>query len=171
MGGLDPETRRQLWNIIQDERGAGRSIIITTHSMEEADTLCSRIGIMAKGKLRCIGSQQHLKSQFGDGYKLQVGLEVDSDAAVDVVRRFMLESVCSEAQVTSRIGGTIAFMIPRQQRDGTKIVVSRIFNSMEANKAAIGVLNWGITQSSLEEVFVKVATRAEAEAEGAQNTD
>ena len=47
--GLDPETRRQLWDIVQGESGGGRAIVITTHSMEEADTLCSRIGIMAKG--------------------------------------------------------------------------------------------------------------------------
>jgi ABC-type multidrug transport system ATPase subunit len=163
--GLDPETRRQLWDIVQSERGAGRSIIITTHSMEEADTLCSRIGIMAKGRMRCIGSQQHLKSQFGDGYKLQLGLESDSDATEIAVTRFVLESVCSEAKLTSKLGGTMAFMIPREQHDGTKVAVSRIFNAMEANKAAIGVLNWGITQASLEEVFVKVATRAEAEEE------
>jgi ABC-type multidrug transport system ATPase subunit len=55
--GLDPETRRQLWNILQDCRSdKKRAIVLTTHSMEEADVLCNRIGIVNNGILRCIGS-------------------------------------------------------------------------------------------------------------------
>ena len=59
--GLDPETRRNIWDILVAEKKAGRTIVITTHSMEEADAVCSRIGIMSKGCLRCLGSQTHLK--------------------------------------------------------------------------------------------------------------
>lgn len=51
--GLDPENRRQLWNILSACRGK-RAIIITTHSMEEADVLCDRIGIVTSGVLRCV---------------------------------------------------------------------------------------------------------------------
>ena len=55
--GLDPETRRQLWNILQDCRNdKKRAIMLTTHSMEEADVLCNRIGIVDNGVLKCIGS-------------------------------------------------------------------------------------------------------------------
>ena len=52
--GLDPETKRAMWSLI-DIAKAGRSIVLTTHSMEEADALCGRIGIMAYGRLRCLG--------------------------------------------------------------------------------------------------------------------
>ena len=52
--GLDPENRRQLWEILAEVRGK-RAIIITTHSMEEADVLCHRIGIVNEGALRCVG--------------------------------------------------------------------------------------------------------------------
>ena len=52
--GLDPEVRRLIWNIVSDQR-SGKTIILTTHSMEEAEVLCQRIGIMAKGNLRCLG--------------------------------------------------------------------------------------------------------------------
>ena len=54
--GLDPENRRQLWDILAEVRGK-RAIIITTHSMEEADVLCHRIGIVMDGVLRCVGPQ------------------------------------------------------------------------------------------------------------------
>lgn len=52
--GLDPEVRRLIWDIIQRSR-IGKTIVLTTHSMEEAEALCQRIGIMAKGTLRCFG--------------------------------------------------------------------------------------------------------------------
>lgn len=52
--GLDPENRRQLWDILAACKGK-RAIILTTHSMEEADVLCNRIGIVNDGVLRCIG--------------------------------------------------------------------------------------------------------------------
>lgn len=62
--GLDPETRRHIWGIVKAQQANGRCIVITTHSMEEADALCSRIGIMAGGSLRCLGTQVHLKNRY-----------------------------------------------------------------------------------------------------------
>jgi ABC-type multidrug transport system ATPase subunit len=67
--GLDPEVRRLIWNIVNEAK-KGRTIVLTTHSMEEAEVLCNRIGIMAKGTLRCIGPQLRLKEVYGKGFKL-----------------------------------------------------------------------------------------------------
>lgn len=65
--GMDPITRRHVWDIIENAK-KGRAIVLTTHSMEEADILSDRIGIMAKGRLRCIGTSIRLKSRFGTGF-------------------------------------------------------------------------------------------------------
>jgi len=55
--GLDPDTRRQLWNILQDCKSEpNRAMVLTTHSMEEADVLCNRIGIVNNGVMMCLGS-------------------------------------------------------------------------------------------------------------------
>ena len=54
---IDPSTRRHMWDIIIESKD-GRAILLTTHSMEEADALCSRIGIMVKGQLKCLGASQ-----------------------------------------------------------------------------------------------------------------
>ena len=71
--GLDPDTRRGLWNILQElKKEKNRAIVLTTHSMEEADVLCNRIGIVNKGVLRCIGSQSRLKRLYGGGYHLYI---------------------------------------------------------------------------------------------------
>ena len=72
--GLDPENRRQLWDILSAQKGK-RAIILTTHSMEEADVLCNRIGIVADGILRCVAPQVRLKSIYGGGYHLFINCQ------------------------------------------------------------------------------------------------
>lgn len=71
---MDPIAKRQMWKAIRDlsllENAC--SVVLTTHSMEEAEALCSRIGIMVDGRIRCLGSAQHLKSRFGDGFEVDV---------------------------------------------------------------------------------------------------
>ncbi|KAI9356786.1 hypothetical protein DFJ73DRAFT_758520 [Zopfochytrium polystomum] len=67
--GLDPEVRRLIWNIIQDAK-EDKTIILTTHSMEEAEAVCQRIGIMSKGTLRCYANPLRLKELYGSGFRL-----------------------------------------------------------------------------------------------------
>uniref|UniRef100_H3GAA5 ATPase AAA-type core domain-containing protein n=1 Tax=Phytophthora ramorum TaxID=164328 RepID=H3GAA5_PHYRM len=75
--GMDPVSRRFMWDVIADisTRGKESTIVLTTHSMEECEALCSRVGIMVGGRLRCYGSVQHLKSRFGDGLMFDVKLD------------------------------------------------------------------------------------------------
>lgn len=73
--GMDPKSKRFLWDTILSSFQGQRGAILTTHSMEEADALCSRVGIMVKGELRCLGSTQHLKNLYGAGYTLEVKLK------------------------------------------------------------------------------------------------
>jgi ABC-type multidrug transport system ATPase subunit len=70
--GMDPISRRYVWDVIQAAK-PGRAIVLTTHSMEEADILGDRIGIMARGRLRAIGSSIRLKQKFGAGYQVGGG--------------------------------------------------------------------------------------------------
>jgi ABC-type multidrug transport system ATPase subunit len=62
--GMDPEARRQVWDILQGQR-AGRTMILSTHFMDEADLLGDRIAIMADGQLQCCGSSLFLKGKYG----------------------------------------------------------------------------------------------------------
>ncbi|GIL63848.1 hypothetical protein Vafri_17847 [Volvox africanus] len=78
--GMDPISRRYVWDIIQEAK-TGRAIILTTHSMEEADILGDRIAIMARGKLRCVGTSLRLKQRFGSGYTLSVSVTSVSNGA------------------------------------------------------------------------------------------
>jgi ATP-binding cassette subfamily A (ABC1) protein 3 len=77
--GMDPCARRFMWRVLSNLKTSGTSLILTTHSMEEAEALCDRIGIMVNGALRCLGSTTHLKNVFGRG--LEIDLKVPSPAA------------------------------------------------------------------------------------------
>ena len=72
--GLDPKNKREIWDILSHCK-ANRCMILTTHLMDEAETLCDRIGIILKGKIRCIGSQYQLKTEYGKGFKLCINLK------------------------------------------------------------------------------------------------
>ena len=61
---MDPEARRQTWDILQSQR-AGRTMILSTHFMDEADLLGDRIAILADGQLQCCGSSMFLKNIYG----------------------------------------------------------------------------------------------------------
>ncbi|MEC4818665.1 MAG: ABC transporter ATP-binding protein [Scytonema sp. PMC 1069.18] len=65
--GLDPQTRRRLWEIIQDLNKQGMTMLLTTHYMDEVEYLCNRIGIMDSGKLISLGTLQELRSTYGEG--------------------------------------------------------------------------------------------------------
>ncbi len=72
--GLDPQTRRRLWEIIKDLNKQGMTMLLTTHYMEEVEYLCDRIGIMDNGKLISLGTLQQLRSTHGEGLVIkQVG--------------------------------------------------------------------------------------------------
>merc|ERR1712127_1081637 len=81
--GVDPGARREIWemisNMVSNEslpQADRPSVILTTHSMEECEALCPRIGIMAGGNLRCLGSAQQLKSKFGQGYQVEMKIKI-----------------------------------------------------------------------------------------------
>ena len=119
---------------------ADRAIILTTHSMEEADALCSRIGIMAGGELRCIGSQLHLKNKFGSGYRLKLQLaQPDAQgrggASSEEIGEFVTSRISAAAQlVTDRHhAGAQIYSLPK-----ASVAVSAIFRLMEQARALIG---------------------------------
>jgi ATP-binding cassette subfamily A (ABC1) protein 3 len=72
--GVDPQAKRFMWNILSKISTLRKksAVIITTHSMEEAEALCTKMGIMVAGEFRCFGSSTHIKDKYGTGYELEV---------------------------------------------------------------------------------------------------
>jgi len=64
--GLDPQIRRELWQIIRKIKFEGKTVFLTTHYIEEAEALCDRVGILSHGKLIALGSPSELKRNVGE---------------------------------------------------------------------------------------------------------
>jgi ATP-binding cassette subfamily A (ABC1) protein 1 len=102
--GMDPVARRFMWDVISNmSTKEGRcSVILTTHSMEEAEALCSRIGIMVNGRLRCLGSGQHLKVRYGGGFEVDVKIQkVPAEAILDAFTLLARKSALPVAAYTN----------------------------------------------------------------------
>ena len=77
--GLDPQSRRQLWDVIRDFRDRGRTIVLTTHYMDEAERLCDRVAIIDQGKIIAQGSPAELISRLGGDHIIEFALEESAD--------------------------------------------------------------------------------------------
>ena len=87
-------------------------MLLTSHSMEECEALCTRIAIMRAGRLRCLGSVQHLKNRFGAGYVLEARLRHGAEAGpvVDAVKQ-----LCSDAEVVQQSADSrLSFRMPQE---------------------------------------------------------
>jgi ABC-2 type transport system ATP-binding protein len=81
--GLDPQTRLLLWDLIRDYNGQGKTLVLTTHYMDEADTLCNRLAIIDHGRIIAQGTAPELKASIPGGYLLRIKLNRVPDGLVD----------------------------------------------------------------------------------------
>ena len=152
--GLDPVSRRKLWNIIKSS-SASRSFLLTTHLMEEADALCNRIAIMVNGQIECIGSSQHLKSKYGDGYTLDLKTE-DDKKKMDGVLEFLTSQV-GKIEIRESHGSHAIVILP------TGKPLSFLFRLLESNKEKLGIKEYTLSQSTLDQVFIQFAKKQREE--------
>jgi ABC-2 type transport system ATP-binding protein len=89
--GLDPQARRQLWDLIEEFKRAGRTILLTTHYMDEAERLCERVAIMDHGKIIALGSPRELVASIGVEHVVE--FSVDADAAGEALDAGELRSL------------------------------------------------------------------------------
>jgi ABC-2 type transport system ATP-binding protein len=73
--GLDPQTRLLLWDIVRGYNARGKTILLTTHNMEEADDLCRRVAIVDHGRLIALGTPEELKRSVPGGYLVRIQFE------------------------------------------------------------------------------------------------
>jgi ABC-2 type transport system ATP-binding protein len=84
--GLDPQTRLLLWEIVREYNARGRTILLTTHNMEEADDLCQRVAIIDHGRVIALGTPEELKQSIPGGYVIRVHFDRPPDGLVDALR-------------------------------------------------------------------------------------
>ncbi|XP_062240484.1 phospholipid-transporting ATPase ABCA1-like [Platichthys flesus] len=162
--GMDPKARRFLWDCILSVIREGRSVILTSHSMEECEALCTRMAIMVNGRFKCLGSIQHLKSRFGDGYTVIVRVG-GSPPALKPVEDFVLHTF-SGSVLKEKHHNTLQYQLPYTQG-----ALASIFSQFTIHQQRLGVEDYSVSQTTLDQVFVNFARHQhiEEEAQGYDN--
>ncbi|MFS7912341.1 putative ABC-type sulfate transporter [Helianthus anomalus] len=149
--GLDPASRNNLWNVVKRAK-QNRAIILTTHSMEEAEHLCDRLGIFVDGSLQCVGNPKELKGRYGGSYVFT--MTTSSNHEVDVEN--LVKGLSPNANKIYQISGTQKFELPKQD-----VKIADVFRAVENAKSRFQVQAWGLADTTLEDVFIKVAREAQ----------
>ncbi|ORX39534.1 P-loop containing nucleoside triphosphate hydrolase protein [Piromyces finnis] len=151
--GMDPSTRRYVWDIIKATLQNNKSsTIMSTHSMEEAELLCNRIAIMVKGRLRCIGTPEHLKIKYGNTYILDVhtkDINVFHEEIVIGKQLFGNSEYEREDKSLQRV---------KYEVKNTNSI-SKVFEIMESCKEEGLFYDYSYSQTSLEQVFLNFALK------------
>lgn len=152
--GLDILAREKLWNSIEKAK-EGKVIILTTHSLEEAETLSDRVAIISNGQLKCIGKVEELKMRLGRGYHLTVSLPASKVGALHEV----IMKAVPGAEIETQVGGSVEYVLPKS------FAVTEIFELMGREKEELVIRDWAVNQSTLEDVFMEVVERSRREEE------
>ncbi|XP_078132550.1 phospholipid-transporting ATPase ABCA1 isoform X3 [Sander vitreus] len=154
--GMDPKARRFLWDCILSVIKEGRSVILTSHSMEECEALCTRMAIMVNGRFKCLGSIQHLKSRFGDGYTVIVRVG-GSPPALKPVEDFVQQSFPGSI-LKEKHHNTLQYQLPYIQG-----ALANIFSQFTSHQQRLGVEDYAVSQTTLDQVFVNFARHQHGE--------
>uniref|UniRef100_A0A671G659 ABC transporter domain-containing protein n=1 Tax=Rhinolophus ferrumequinum TaxID=59479 RepID=A0A671G659_RHIFE len=150
--GMDLMARRLLWDTVTLMCKTGKAIVITSHSMEECEALCTRLAIMVKGRFNCLGSPQHLKNKFSDVYTLTAKIKMDKGE--DRLEKFkeFIASTFPGSIITQEHQGIIDYHIPRKE-----ICWGKAVSVLEETKALFKLEDYSISQITLEQVFLTIA--------------
>jgi ABC-type multidrug transport system ATPase subunit len=144
---MDPIVRRKLWNMIELAKKTC-AIVLTTHSMEEADILGDRISILTKGRIRCIGSSLRLKQRFGAGYRLAFTAAEDQKPRI---KSWMAQAL-PQASVVGDVGTFLSYQVPRE----ASAKLGAFFRSLEQQQDFV-CADYSLSMSTLEDVFIRIS--------------
>ncbi|XP_016053791.1 PREDICTED: ATP-binding cassette sub-family A member 13 [Miniopterus natalensis] len=148
--GMDPCSKRSLWEAIRKEVQEGCAAVLTSHSVDECEALCARLAIMVGGSFRCLGSPQHVRDRFGDGYTVRVWVpEEGGHHAISGC----LELLFPGARLKGQRLPLLEFHVPKGSGR-----LADLLQVLENSKAALSIRRYAVGQASLEQVFIDFAT-------------
>ncbi|KAK3087439.1 hypothetical protein FSP39_005943 [Pinctada imbricata] len=147
--GMDPHSRRFLWDLIHDLVKNGRSVILTSHSMEECEALCSRLAIMVNGQFKCLGSAQHLKNKYGEGYTFSLRLKgPDFERSQAMVKRFI------ERRLPDAVPKECHYNLLQYEYKKEGFSLSELFGKLEEALKDLDIEDYSVSQNNLDNVFI-----------------
>jgi ABC-type multidrug transport system ATPase subunit len=171
--GMDPLAKRNMWMTLAKFR-PGRSILLTTHSMEEADALASRVGVISK-RLLDVGTISHLREKHGDGFHVHIVMRSAPNTSDDEMAglRAWMEHVLPGTTIDGLpYHGQLRFKVPKMHinafgppageishnrlRAAVERSVASLFVLLEENKVAQGIEFCSVSPATFDEVFLKI---------------
>ncbi len=154
--GLDPQSRRQLWEIIEQCRRQGRTTLLTTHYMEEAERLCDRVAIVDRGRVIALGPPQELIAQLGSEHVIEFSFDAPQSSS----------STVDDWQALPAVNAA------RQEADMVHLSVTEPHIALPAVLERLRDRSWRLASlttrhASLDDVFVMLTGRQIEEPDGA----
>ncbi|TSM94632.1 ATP-binding cassette sub-family A member 1 [Bagarius yarrelli] len=143
--GMDPKAKRFLWNCILSIIKEGRAVVLTSHSMEECEALCTRMAIMVNGRFQCLGSVQHLKNRFGDGYTIILRLSAPSPDPCPVDAH--IQSCLPGVKLKERHHNVLQYQLPSHACS-----LARVFDILSNSNEELGIAEYSVSQTTLDQV-------------------
>lgn len=145
--GLDPISRRQVWELIRELK-KDRAVILTTHSMEEADVLSDSIAVIVDGQLKTIGSSLSLKNAYGDGYRVSI-VSFNTQRVIQI-----LKTLVPSGRIVDESAGSLIISVS----DPSHIAdfASEVERASELKSL---ISDWSLSHTTLEEVFMKLTAK------------
>ncbi|XP_068225107.1 uncharacterized protein [Palaemon carinicauda] len=177
--GVDPAARTAMWEVISSNRG-GRTILFTTHHLDEAETLADRVAILHQGQLLCVGSPLALKSEYGSGYSITLSNRKDltkSDIEQIQEKIFskdqgigfsevgfgkqntdgvwkLITKYVSNAKLLEAINGERTYCLPLTNTKGEENRISEMFGELESRLEELGFSSLEVRPTNLEDVVI-----------------
>jgi len=136
-------------------------MFICWFSMEECEALCTRIAVMVNGRFQCLGSTQHLKAKFGEGYSLIIKLrartgEEDVGVSLETKTQALMEYISSTfpgSQLKDQHDGLVHYRIER----APGLTWAHLFGAVERARSMYDIDDYSVSQTTLEQVFISFA--------------
>ncbi|PAV78707.1 hypothetical protein WR25_10459 isoform B [Diploscapter pachys] len=154
--GIDPRARREIWELLLEVRKHSQSaIMLTSHSMDECEALCSRIAVLNKGKLIAIGESQTLKSLYGNNYTMTMTVPSGDESMKSEVKKEVEQTFTDSVIKTTEESKTLnlKWLIPKRPNDKW----SEKFSQMQQLAQKYDIKDYCLAQSSLEDAFLRLS--------------
>lgn len=157
---MDPENRRKVWEILLELR-KHKTVLLTTHFLEEADVLGDTIAIMYDGKIKCCGSTMFLKNLYNVGYqlRLQLSKEILESKLLSLIKLHVPEAVFEKKQANEYFFRLISTN-KNEEAQNLNLLIAGLLDHFENPdiKQKFSIETYGLTNTTLEDVFIKIGT-------------
>ena len=154
--GMDVVNKRFIWDfILNNNADNNKSVVITSHSMQEIEILANKVGIMIQGRLVCYGNNNHIKNKFSNGYQFDIKLNgnVNQNRIEYITNK--LNYIFGDVILLEQYMNVVRYEISNKYNN-----ISDCFIKMEKIKNDLGINNYSISHTTLEQIFMKLVNNA-----------